>query len=189
MRRDGYTMVEMLAALLVVGLAFGGLTEAVQVVGRMQGAAEVKVAHGQSLRDLQRAFSSLFAQQGPFRSADNGRFAGDLRSFRFSCSNGFCGAQLSDQGGGVQIALSGPDGAATLNIPDVRSARFAYVGADGPLAAWPPAKGAEQRLRSVILEADGKGGLTPIAIGRVWRDLEADCQFDLILKDCRGAGA
>ena len=50
MNDDGYTLAEMLAALVTIALATGGLIEGTRVIGMWQGQAARAVGDGRSLR-------------------------------------------------------------------------------------------------------------------------------------------
>jgi type II secretory pathway pseudopilin PulG len=60
----GYTLVETLAALMMIGLAIGGLIEASHVLGRMQAGAGRSLAETARLRGAGEAMRRLFEGQG-----------------------------------------------------------------------------------------------------------------------------
>jgi len=68
MNDHGYTLAEMLAALLIIGLAMAGLTQAVRVLGLLQSSATRAAGEQRALRRVEVDFVGLLDGHGPFRS-------------------------------------------------------------------------------------------------------------------------
>ncbi len=181
---DGYTLVEMLAALAILGLAMTGLAESMNAIRLTQGAAARAIGGDQTLARAGRGLSRVLDGQGPFRSGDGARgLTGQATAFGYVCGKARCGARLTAAGTGALLVLSGPNGwSDTAPLPGVRTARFVYD--DGPerLDVWPPAPDHSGVLRSVTILADD----APVASTRLWIQQAAACAFDSITADCRG---
>lgn len=186
MSQDGYTLAEALAALLIVGLAIGGLTQGVYVLGRLQAANGRATADARAVRAADRALVALLAEQGPFTSKDPERFTGDRRAFHFECGGAVpCGARLVGQARGARLAITGAEGRVSeFSLPNVPDPWFVYVDAVGRSDAWPPA-GPHRTLSAVSLVSGPAGQETPLANARLWIEQAPDCQFDSISQDCR----
>lgn len=198
MSEAGYTLTEMLAALLMIGLAVGGLTEGAQVVARIQASAGRGVAEGARLRAADQGLRRLLAGRGPFTSAnaETGGLAGDARAFDFDCGgSGRCGARLAATAPlgvarargkpGDTVVFTGEHGATRAFAP--ASARFLYIGERTRGEVWPPADGASDTLREVVLR-DPAGGAAP-AQARLWTEQGLDCVYDAIAQACRAPEA
>ena len=189
MSQDGYTLAETLAALLIIGLAIGGLTEGMRVIGLMQTAAARTAHETQGLRQAQQALGGLLDAQGPFRSDERDRFVGDVASFDFDCgTNVRCGARLVRKDGAERLLVTRRDGdKASAPLLRVSDARFSY--GDGETAApdWPPEPGRRHVLKSVTILGRSTSGEVPVATARLWVEQAPGCQFDPIAQDCREA--
>lgn len=187
MSQAGYTLAEALAALLMVGLAVGGLVEGAHVIGRHQFAA-VRAQRG-ALSEFQarRALERLFAQCGPFLS-DETALQGDGGSLGFTCEGRHRGAEVQKTKGMAQLRTRGADGRSEVVDLGARDLRFAYASADGEQTSWPVGGPKRQSLQAVVLVEARSGGSRPIAIARLWNEQAADCQFDDVLGDCRRGG-
>jgi hypothetical protein len=185
----GYTAVEALAALAILGLAVSGLTGGLKVIGLSERATSVKVSQTLAIRTASGELAMLVAGQGPFRSDSPEAFAGDGRSFSFPCDGGSCGAQLSDTGMSISRPTGSPRG---VLLSGADHLRFSYLGSQSQVSAWPPAPPPRpapqwQVLRTVLVQDAVNGDVvlvTPIATQQA-----ADCQYDGILQDCRKAGS
>ena len=179
---DGYTLTEMLAALLIIGLTTAGLMEGGYAISRLQTTSARRVQAFTSTRLAQTRFAGLLEDRGPFRSS--GAFEGGGDAFSFPCAGGACGASLKASGDETTLQLRIP-ASFLLPLGHSQALRFAYIGS-GPLEdAWPPSHGEPQRLRTILLLAGGVGHEHAVASAPVWRQEEAGCRFDAIVKDCR----
>lgn len=186
MSQDGYTLTETLAALLMIGLAIGGLSAGVRVIGLHQSAALRNISYSHDFRGADLALAKLFAGQGPFVSTERSSLAGTSDRFSFPCSGTKpCEAALSETPSGARLTVQGVSGDADIPLPRVKQASFAYVSADGPRSSWPPAHGQAETLRSIIVVGEGSGVGAPLASVRLWREQPVACAFDPISQDCR----
>ncbi len=188
MNQDGYTLAETLAALAMIGLAIGGLTAGVRVIGLNQAAATRHLADGHSLGGAEQVLSRLFAGQGPFQSSDAGGLRADGRRLSFTCADASpCSASLDSGGLGERLSVVKGRETEVAILPGVRSARFAYAGTQTLARVWPPASKDPEDLRSVLI-LDGSGANeVPIVIARLWREQPVTCAFDPIRQNCRAA--
>ena len=177
----GYTLTEMLAALLILGLATGGLVEGGFALSRLQMASAARVRAFTTSRGVQARFAGLLAAAGPFRSTGQD-FEGTAEDFHFACGSALCGAGLR---GNDHLELDTPT-ALDLSLGQGVEARFLYVGSATTQETWPPTGGTPQRLQSVLLVSGRGDGEIALATADVWRQEEPTCAFDAIVKDCRG---
>ena len=186
MNEAGYTLAETLAALLIIGLAFAGLSEATRVLGRVQGAASASTAATTRAREVQRLLDALLEHAGPFRSDDASRFTGSAQAFQFDCNRpSKCGAALKSDANGALLSVQQGDGVETQRLVEIKKAQFAYLDDTRLQTRWPPSPGERRRLRSIALLSGDSGQSSPIATVRLWREQEARCEFDPIAEDCR----
>jgi len=185
MSEDGYTLAEMLAALLMIGLAMAGLTQAMRVLGLFQGSTTRLEGQQRAIRIAELDLANLMDGQGPFRSTEP-TFRGDPTAFQFDCGRPKpCGARLEVETSAVRIVTSndrGDEQAALL--PDGADGHFIYVGDKAALNRWPPA-GERQTLKAINLVQGS--GQAPLLTARLWVEQGADCAFDAIAQDCREA--
>lgn len=189
MRDAGYTAMEALAALAILGLALGGLTGGLKVIALGESRAAAKVAGSFDLGTADRELAALVQGQGPFRSDEPDAFTGDARSFEFPCGSGTCGAELTDVGLTVTQPPAAPR---TIPLSGADRLQFSYVGSQSQVPAWPaaPPSGTAQpwQVLQTILLQDAASG-EPVVATRITIQQAADCQYDGIIKDCRKVGA
>ena len=187
MNDDGYTLVEMLAALVIIGLAIGGLTQAVRVIGLTQGAAVRAMGEARQLRAAQEGLSRLAERQGPFASDQPAAASGTASGFSFGCgAAAACGVAVTSSGRGARIALTKPSGpVASIELAGASGANLIYGGDQSVGETWPPRSQQRQVLRWIGLT--GGAGDAPLASGRLWREEAPDCVFDVIAQACRAS--
>ena len=186
MSEDGYTLLEMLAALMIIGLAFSGLSESAQVLGRMQSDAGRTANRARSGASVQRAMSRLMIDRGPFLSTSAERFSGGPGQFTFDCGAGQCGARVQRTGAVARLVISREGGLVSSEAISP-GAHFVYVDAQGPAAFWPATVGPPEALRSISLVDDAKNGF-PVATVKLSIDEAPGCVFDIVAQACRAAG-
>jgi prepilin-type N-terminal cleavage/methylation domain-containing protein len=188
MTQDGYTLTEMLVALVVIGLAIGGMTEGLHVISRLQGSTGQALAQGRAFNGISQSLSNLFEDQGPFASSQAGLFSGDASGFSFRCARKDpCGAVLIPTRDGLGMRLAEPDGTnRTVRLSGVPAARFTYAGTYTFGPAWPSQSRQPQTLRTVGLVAVTASGEIPLASVRLWQEQAPNCEFDAITRACRG---
>lgn len=184
MSDDGYTLAEMLAALAILGLAFGGLTEGARVIGQLQTKAAGVARTTADDRKAQSALETLVAGRGPFISDGRGGFQGTPSGFAFDCEAGRCGAQIATARGRTWLVIQrgGQQQQVPINASD---AVFAYADSGGSSANWPSAEPRPIALTTVLLRAGSTDGQRPLAAARIWIEEPAACVFDAIAQGCR----
>jgi hypothetical protein len=186
MNEAGYTLAETLAALLIIGLAFGGLSEGIRVIGLFQAATAATTENAASLWRLQDGLNRLLYRQGPFRSDEPQRFAGDATGFSFDCGRPKpCGAQITGDAAETRLTLTDSTGAHDIGLARAPAAAFLYSDGKTLSVGWPPPQDERRMLKSVLLVGRSSEGEAPIAGVRLWREQEDGCQFDPIAQDCR----
>jgi prepilin-type N-terminal cleavage/methylation domain-containing protein len=187
--QDGFTLAETLAALLILGLAIGGLGQALMTIGRMQTAAGRAVGEARVLRAGSQALVQTVDGPGLFRPGP-GALTGDAQRFSLDCGKPApCGASLYPTPQGTRISFDAGDGQTrSLVLPRVQAA-FAYEESGASGDRWPPADatpgGPRRSLRAVVLVAVTSTGQRALARAPVWTDQAADCAFDPIAQACR----
>jgi hypothetical protein len=178
----------MLAALIILGLAMGGMTQAVRVIGRAQAGAARLDGKTRALRRAEQDLSNLMARRGPFVTVTTDAFSGDAAEFDFACggSSSCRGQAVSTSQGRRLIVDNGAEGRRSVPLPGAGQVNLVYGGERDPTDAWPPG-GARQTLRWIgLLESSGDQA-TPLATTPVWREEAPGCVFDPIIQTCRTA--
>ncbi|MDR3511016.1 MAG: prepilin-type N-terminal cleavage/methylation domain-containing protein [Caulobacteraceae bacterium] len=185
MSEAGYTLVEMLAALIIIGLAVGGLTEAAHVVGRAQAAAMRTAAQARALRAADQALARLVLRQGPFASDAPNAFEGGAQSLAFPCRDGStCRADLQPNArAATRLAIATGTVEPPLSLGQGQAA-FVYGGDSDVNGNWPPS-GPRQILHWIGVQDVSSGA--PLALADVWREEPPGCVFDPIAQACRAA--
>ena len=188
MNDDGYTLTEMLAALLMIGLAVGGLGQGLRVIGLLHGATGRTLGEERGLRAAKIGLERLLGQRGPFRSTEVG-FRGEAFAFQVDCGAPEpCGARLEAAKNGSRLFLRDRGGQErAVRLTGTGKVRFTYDGPTESLPSWPPT-GKRQTLKAVNLVRKSSEDETPLLTTRLWREQAADCAFDAISKDCRESG-
>jgi prepilin-type N-terminal cleavage/methylation domain-containing protein len=188
MNEDGYTLTEMLAALLMIGLAVGGLSQGLRVIGLLQGATGRALGEERGLRAAKTGLEHLLGQRGPFRSTEPG-FRGEASAFQVDCGAPEpCGAGLETKKKETRLLLrDGGEQERSVRLMGPGKVRFTYDGPTGSLPSWPPS-GRGQTLKAVNLVRESAEGEAPLLTTRLWREQAGDCAFDAISKDCRERG-
>lgn len=186
MTDSGYTLVESLVALAILGMAIAGLSAGVQVLARQQSRVHAVIADMQAIRLAQSGFDRIFEGQGPYRSDQPERFVGGPQSLRFDCGQPqACTANLIGATTTSALQLQTAGGVRTLPLHLPSSSHFAYFGTLSPSDVWPPTRPERQVLRSIsVVSGEGEQS-EAILKTKIWREEAALCQFDVILQDCR----
>jgi hypothetical protein len=182
-RREGFTLADTMAAMLIISLAMVGLLQGTQMIARVQRANAVQHESLVEARALQATLQAAFRAPG----ADDGnlsrRLRGDSSRVAFACGSRDCSAALAARAGRNWLETRMGDVARAAPVGRVGGAvRFVYVGRHGHYEAW-PADSAPigETLRAVRIE-DGE---RPLASVRVWLEQSVDCNYDLISHQCR----
>ena len=192
MNDAGYTLSEMLAALVMIGLAVGGLTQGVQVIGLIQSAGAHALAESRALRRSQAIIDSLLEGRGPFATDTGRRLVGTARGFQFDCDRATpCTAEVGPLGQGVQLVVEENDRIATVLLPTgIDTARFSYGGAWGRADTWPPTEVVGRVTLSWVALTGRRGSVelgadVPLVLSRLWTEQPRHCVFDAIALACR----
>jgi type II secretory pathway pseudopilin PulG len=189
---EGYTTAEALAALAILGLAMAGLTTSMGLIRASQAKARDRVEQTILQRTAGQRLERLLSYDPPFSSDQNDHFIGDARGFELDCRAGRrCSARFDKD---VLITVTGDGREARSRLPQGAAPRFVYLADGGTSDIWPPSPKpppapALQALSGVMIRGDGPNGEKPLALAKVWRQQRADCEYDLVLQDCRGAGS
>ena len=182
----GYTLAEMLAALLIVSLAMGGVMQASYMLERQQRTTLANTRTLDSSRQMIARFRHVLAI---YRVPAEGQpdLDGSAKAFAFPCGNGNCGAQLEGDAQAQELRLNTP-AEEVYQLETLRNPHFVYVAQGGEDDSWPLASSSVNPLRAVLLVAEGVGGDLPVATARVWRQEPLGCAFDAIARACRRGG-
>ncbi len=187
MKDDGYTLGECLIALLILGMAIGGLSAGLATLGRQQVVAIRLAARDHELREIREGLTTLLDDQGPFVAPGDQPFRGSSSGFRFDCgaAHGDCRAWLTQAGGGMALHIDALGVERSLALPSARSAKFVYTGSRTIGPVWPPEDKGREPLKAIGILAQSADGSLPIANVPIWIDQPISCDFDPILRDCR----
>ncbi len=183
MSQDGYTLVDTLAALAILGMAMGGVMTGGALLTRAQVNTDGTVARAMGLKRASVALDDLLGQAGPFRSRDS-NFTGSPQAFDFACAAGRCGAQLEQTDGRLTLRFARASGQTEIvPLRGVDAAHFVYVGGLVSNQTWPHATARPERLRQLALleDTDQK----PLVQVMLAVDQPLTCAFDTVSQDCR----
>lgn len=185
--QDGYTLVEALAALVMVGLAVGGLMQASRVIRVLFDDGErrrIEIAPEQAAAWR---LGQLLWDQGPFHSDDPKGFDGDSQAFQFECGDAVCGATLTSDASGTRLDTRDASGhSVSVFMPRLRHARFVYGGAFSFRERWPSsdANNSFDFLRTLAIVSSTDNSDFPIAQVRLWKEYSPNCRFDPVNGRC-----
>ncbi len=184
MSDEGYTLAEALAAIVMIGLAIGGLAQAAHVIGRLQERSAASVQTGTREQALQQGLDRHLQAVEPVWSDRSGVLA-SARSAVLPCGYGaVCRLDLERSAEGERLSLRDARGRKrALSLGATHGARFEYVDDGGVHDAWPPAALPRRTLRAIAV-LDGK---RPLAVGRIWPAQLKPCVFDSVAGQCRSA--
>lgn len=171
----------------VIGMAVGGLSLGIQVLGGQQAAIGGTVRQVQDARAAEMWLARRLSENAPFRAHAPEDLSGSATGFTFACAaSGRCGMTIAEAGGRSRLSVVDGAGAPmTFRLPAADPTRFVYRGATASVGAWPPAGGAREALRSVALvQGDGPAARVVFET-RLRVEQPLDCQFDAIMQDCR----
>jgi hypothetical protein len=189
--QDGYTASEALAALAILGLTVGGLSTSISLIGTEQLKAQGFSRQSALQRSANARLERLLQPEAPFRSDESQHLVGDDQGFEFTCGNARCSARLR---GDTLVTRDRSGIEREQRLPKAQNPRITYLGSYSQVDAWPPAAQPApapswQALRAVMIK-DGDGvSARPLALARLWQQQRADCEYDIVVQDCRGAGS
>ncbi len=169
MNEEGYTLIEVLVALMVIGLAMTAMTAAVNAIGRLQRTGAADAISLERAQAFSNGLDIVLAGQGPFASAGSLPMAGDAQGFSFACGRAqSCRARLAPEAGGESLTFQGAGGVRRLAWRGKAKLAFRYVGAKTTGDHWPPDNPTDwQPLRLIILGRAGPD-FQPLAYSRLW---------------------
>ncbi|PXA95617.1 hypothetical protein DMC18_03595 [Caulobacter sp. D5] len=187
MRDDGYTLAEALAAIAMIALAIGGLTQAVHLIGRVQSNATTEARSQADLARLQQALDQHLSNIGLVWSDLGGAF-GSARSASLPCAGqAACVMSLAWDGNGETLSVTDARGMRRDYVIGSQRASLRFIDAKGAHTGWPPADPRPRRPLLAVAIVDEGRSQRPLAVGRVWSRQPAPCQFDAVSGQCRDA--
>jgi type II secretory pathway pseudopilin PulG len=190
--QEGYTAAEALAALAILGLAMAGLTTSMQLITAGQAKARARLEQSMFERAVDQRLEALLARDAPFRSDQTSHLFGDRQSLDVDCGNGQrCSARIED--GDLKIRSADGD-EKSYRLPEGDDPHFVYIGSYStsdiwPSAALPPPAPSWQTLGAVMIQSMSQDQQKPLVVAKVWRQQRADCEYDVVIQDCRGAAS
>lgn len=177
-RQDGYTLAEALAALLIVGLAIGGMIEGARVIGRLQAPVTKAVGETRQIRQAEAALEALLAA----RPVGDRSLKGDRGSMSFDCG-GVCGLEIRPDRGRSTLVVR--DRATTRRyVLPFSSVNLLYDTRNGRYDQWPPTT-QDTALRGVVVVATAAEGEVALLAAHSWIEQPKICAFDMVSKTCR----
>lgn len=160
---SGFTLTEMLVALVVISLSMAGLLQAVKMVSRTEHRLVVARQQARQIRD----FSHIMATQLLARQPIIGDIVdADATSIYYACD--------------AKVRIGGRD--CHLSVPE---GKLSYVSSGHAYDAWPLQTTTQDyvpHLEAVIWQASS--GKT-LAVIKLSVEQASDCQFDMITRVCR----
>ena len=184
MTEDGYTLVEMLAALAILGLAMAGLAGAAEAFRNLQLAVARPMASAAALVRAQRDLDRLLAGAGPFLSQGSNGLEGDSSTFSFACGSARCAAALEDAGADAFLRIDFGGSTDTARLVAAAGARFTYADSSAAFSDWRPQQSSQESAKA-LQSISVVSGSTPLAVTRLWLAEPADCEFDGVTRACR----
>lgn len=183
MRRAGYTVVEVMAAVLILGIAFTALVQGLGAIRRMQAKTVERMAQGRTAERAAAALNRFLAQPGLPSVALPDRLSGDAAALSAQCSAPPCALSLEGRG---PVMVSQVRGAtARVALTGLRRPAFRYITTHGTYDHWPLAGAYQTRLTAIGLVEQSDAGASPVATVRLWSEQPQDCLFDSISAKCR----
>jgi hypothetical protein len=191
MSQEGYTASEALAALAILGLAIGGLTTSISLIGTGQLKAQSYLRQSALQRSANTRLERLLQPEAPFRSDEGSRLSGDGTGFEFQCGKARCAVQLRED---ALVTRDASGAERALPLPKAEDPTIVYLGSYSQSDVWPPALAPPpapswQALRAVMIKSGGGDSDRTLVVARLWQEQRPDCEYDVVIQDCRGAGS
>lgn len=180
MNEDGYTLAEVLAAMLILGLAIGGLVEGSRIVGRMQTPIVSSRRNDQVLRAAEASVAGLLR----LRPGGDQTLSGNDQGFQFTCRTAPCGLALLSEGQRQSLVVKRGEVAQSFSLPQAGKFSLVYFARDGRFDRWPQPDSKRVLEGVMIVETSAQGEL-PLVVARSWIEHPKTCEFDMIAKGCR----
>jgi prepilin-type N-terminal cleavage/methylation domain-containing protein len=189
MTDDGFTLAEMLVALVMVGLAASGLALAAHQVTQAETRVQDVRRNGHDLARLQASLGEALRSAGPFLAggASPAQLDGDGRTLSFTCEGeAACQLGLLTEGKRTVAVFRRAGAAQTAPLAGLKAPALRYVSAvDGRVTGQWPAMDRADRLSAVVL-ADGE---RPVAVYPLAVEQSARCVFDARTRGCAAEAA
>ncbi|MDO8297669.1 MAG: hypothetical protein Q7T19_14660 [Caulobacter sp.] len=180
MKDDGYTLAEALAAMLILGLAMGGLVEGARLIGRMQAPVVAARNDDQALRRAEAGLAELMRR----RAGGDESLTGDGQALRFNCSAETCGLSVDGDDGRPSLTVRRGEVAQSFPLPPAGKISLVYFARDGRFDRWPQPGPAKDMTGVMVVGTSARGEL-PLVVARSWIEHPKTCEFDMIAKGCR----
>jgi len=177
----GYTLTEMLVAMMMASLALGGMATATQMVGKAEQRLAASRGLAADLRRLDNEVRAAFTDAEWFGAGERAP-GGTATRFSVGCGEAeTCSLDLRPGAGSAEVVVRRGAASRVLRLRGVSRPRLAYLAAGGEQSAAT----ADGSLRGIVL-ADGARRL---ALYRVTAEQASNCNFDARTGDCTPAGA
>lgn len=188
--QEGYTAAEALAALSILGLAMAGLTTSMTLIGKGQLKARQQLEQSMRERAVDQRLERLLGRGAPFRSDQPSHLLGDEQRLELDCGGpARCVLRIDDG----RLMVRDHDGRETsLRLPAGETPKLRYLGSYSESNVWPPAAMPPpaptwQSLDGVAIIGKVDAQEKPLAVAKVWRQQRVDCEYDVVIQDCRAA--
>ena len=181
MKQDGYTLAETLAALLIIGLALGGLAQAVHVLGRLESRTSGSLSAARSQRAVQLALGHALTMLGAEAIAVHGD---DMNFEATNASERLIAMHVRETATGADLQFNSDSAVSIVHLAPPARPRLRYGAQSGRLESWPPSSGAGA-LRSIAIVDEAGRPPSPIALARISSSSPWACDFDPMIHDCR----
>lgn len=172
--KRGYTLVEMLAAIAVIGLTLGGLTEGGRVIAAYQKRGGDLVANLADTDQFARAVQDLATRSS---AAD---LSGDATRFQSKCGSEACSIALGPTAKSKSEAVISTGSQRRIYLLP-GGASFRYQTTEGLRDRWPSDDPYEHLHGIAIITRSG----APVAYAQT-QDIEPfGCEYDVIAMACR----
>lgn len=184
MRRQGYTVVEVLAALLILSLTMAALFQGGWAIRRAQAQTAQRIDAGRAGDAARSALVRFLALPGAAGSPLPGRLSGNAAQLSLQCQAGPCVLSLVSDARGARLVAEQAAGRTERALTGLRQPAFRYLTTEGEFGLWPVSADSGGRLVAIALVDDAAGAF-PVATVRLWSQQPRDCMFDSISAQCQ----
>jgi len=181
MNEDGYTLVEMLAAISILAMLVAGLGECMHLFGRFQTDALNLTASAAEQAKIQRYLDDSFRNEGPFWSLTPRTLIGRSDRISYECGKAaHCVISIIREHSS-ELLQGSLDPSAPVRI-NANNAHFMFLANGREYSIWPARVPANVRLIAVSI-LDGRN--MPMATARLQTTERAGCVFDIVALSCK----
>jgi len=181
MNEDGYTLVEMLAAISILSMLVGGLGECMHLFGRFQSDALSFTNNANEQAKAQRYLDESFEGEGPFWSLSPRTLAGRPDKISYDCGRAAQCVITIDRGEASTLLERDSDPTASVRLRST-DVHFLYFSEGREFANWPARTLANIRLTAISI-LDGREA--PLATVRLRTTEHTGCVFDIVALSCK----